>query len=80
MMRIDFDAVRRRLGTPLARRVGVTAGVLVAGAMGLWALPGRSGNVPLPDKAACCTGAVSVGDTMISPAVGGDKDFFEVPS
>ncbi|HSP81693.1 MAG TPA: hypothetical protein VLQ93_24450, partial [Myxococcaceae bacterium] len=48
--------------------------------MGLLALPGISGNVPLPDRAACCTGAVAVGDSMISPSNGGDKDFFEVPS
>ncbi len=79
-MRIDFDAMRRTLGKPLARRVGLAAGVVVAGAVGLLAVPSLSGNVPMPDRAACCTGAVAVGDTMISPAMGGDKDFFEVPS
>ncbi len=79
-MRIDFDAMRRTLSRPWARRVGVAAGVVVAGAVGLLAHPSLSGNVPLPERAACCTGAISVGDTMISPAVGGDKDFFEVPS
>jgi len=79
-MRIDFEAMRRTLSRPWARRVGVAAGVVVAGAVGLLAHPSLSGNVPLPERAACCTGAVSVGDTMISPAVGGDKDFFEVPS
>ncbi|HEX8441576.1 hypothetical protein, partial [Archangium sp.] len=80
MMRIDFDAMRRTLGKPLARRVGLAAGVVIAGAVGLLAVPSLSGNVPMPDRAACCTGAVAVGDTMISPATGGDKDFFEVPS
>ncbi len=79
-MRIDIETMRRTLGKPLARRVGLAAGVVVAGAVGLLALPSRSGNVPLPDTAACCTGAVTVGDTMMSPATGADKDFFEVPS
>jgi type IV pilus assembly protein PilY1 len=46
----------------------------------LLALEGRSGSVPTPDKAACCSSALSIGDSMMSPAVGGDKDFFEVPS
>ncbi|HZH77236.1 MAG TPA: hypothetical protein VEY88_14495 [Archangium sp.] len=80
MMRIDFDAMRRTLGRPWARRGAVAVGVVVAGAVGLLAHPSFSGNVPMPERAACCTGALAVGDTMISPAVGGDKDFFEVPS
>ncbi len=79
-MRIDFDAMRRTLGRPWARRGALAAGVVVAGAVGLLAHPSFSGNVPMPERAACCTGALAVGDTMISPAVGGDKDFFEVPS
>ncbi|HLM43871.1 MAG TPA: hypothetical protein VK458_08375, partial [Myxococcaceae bacterium] len=67
-MRIDFNAVKR------------WAGVLGVGAAGLLALTGRSGSVPLPEKAACCTGAAALGDTMINASGGGDKDFFEVPS
>ncbi|WNG44400.1 hypothetical protein F0U60_09970 [Archangium minus] len=80
MMRINFDTMRHALRRPFIRRVGLAAGVVVAGGVGLLAVESRSGAVPLPDKAACCSSAVAVGDTMISPAVGGDKDFFEVPA
>ncbi|PTL82257.1 hypothetical protein [Vitiosangium sp. GDMCC 1.1324] len=80
MMHIDFDTMRRALRKPFNRRVGLAAGVVVAGAVGLLALESRSGSVPMPDKAACCSSAVAIGDAMMSPAVGGDKDFFEVPS
>ncbi|HEX8823819.1 MAG TPA: hypothetical protein VF794_28120 [Archangium sp.] len=70
-MRIDFDTVRRW------RRLGL----LLAGAgAGLLALPGHSGSVPVPELAACCSGAAALGDTMINASGGGDKDFFEVPS
>ncbi|MGZ3457558.1 MAG: hypothetical protein ACXU86_03535, partial [Archangium sp.] len=70
----------RALRRSFDRRVGVAAGVVVAGAVGLLALESRSSSVPEPAKAACCSSALAVGDSMISPAVGGDKDFFEVPS
>ncbi|PTL76387.1 PilC/PilY family type IV pilus protein [Vitiosangium sp. GDMCC 1.1324] len=79
-MRIDFNAKRHTRERWSNRRVGLAAGLVVAGAVGLLALPGRSGSVPVPEKAACCTGAASLGDTMIHASGGGDKDFFEVPS
>jgi type IV pilus assembly protein PilY1 len=78
-MRIDFDAVGRARTRWFTRRVGLAAGLVVAGAAGLLALPGRSGSVPVPGKAACCTGAAALGDTMINASGGGDKEFFEVP-
>jgi type IV pilus assembly protein PilY1 len=68
-MRIDFDAVGSA-----GRRL------LVVGAVGLLASPGHSGSVPVPGMAACCTGAATLGDTMINASGGGDKEFFEVPS
>ncbi|QRN95708.1 hypothetical protein JRI60_42770 [Archangium violaceum] len=80
MMRIDFDTIRRTLQRPWGRRLGLAAGVVVAGGVGFLALESRSGSVPLPELAACCTGGASMGDSMMSPAVGGDKDFFEIPS
>jgi len=80
MMRIDFDTMRRALRKPLVRGVGVAAGVVVAGAAGLLARESRSGEVDMPPKAACCTSALAIGDAMINPSQGGDKDFFEVPS
>jgi len=80
MMRIDFDTMRRTLRKPLFRGVGVAAGVVVAGAVGLLARDSLSGEVDVPAKAACCTSALAIGDAMINPSQGGDKDFFEVPS
>ncbi|QRK12886.1 hypothetical protein JQX13_24350 [Archangium violaceum] len=80
MMRINFDTMRNALRRPFVRRVSMAAGVVAAGAVGLLAVESRSGAVPKPDKAMCCTSAVAIGDAMISPAVGGDKDFFEVPA
>ncbi len=80
MMRIDFETMRRTLRKPLVRGAGAVAGVVVAGAVGLLAQESRSGVVPKPDKAACCSSALAVGDSMMTPSVGADKDFFEVPS
>ncbi|MFY0564404.1 hypothetical protein ACN28E_11185 [Archangium lansingense] len=80
MMRIDFDTMRRTLRKPLVRGVGAVAGVVVAGAVGLVAQESRSGAVPTPAKAACCSSALAIGDSMMTPSVGADKDFFEVPS
>jgi type IV pilus assembly protein PilY1 len=80
MMRIDFDTMRRTLRKPLVRGVGVAAGVVVAGAVGLLARESRSGDVPKPAMAACCSSALAIGDSMMTPSVGADKDFFEIPS
>ena len=55
-MHIDGDAVGRARKRWFNRRVGLAAGVVVAGAAGLMALPGRSGSVPVLGQAACCTG------------------------
>ena len=50
MMRIDFDAMRRTLGRPWARRGAVAVGVVVAGAVSFWrttsirAHPGATGR------------------------------------
>jgi type IV pilus assembly protein PilY1 len=80
MMRINFDTLRRAWKKSYPRKVALASGVVVVGAAGLAALESRSGSIAEPDKAACCSSAVAVGDAMISPAIGADKDFFEVPS
>ncbi|WP_257452114.1 pilus assembly protein [Archangium lipolyticum] len=78
-MGIDFKAVKQWRRS-FDRRVGLVAGLALVGAAGLLALPGLSGTVPVPEMAACCTGATALGDTMINASGGGDKDFFEAPS
>ncbi|EPX57795.1 hypothetical protein D187_004674 [Cystobacter fuscus DSM 2262] len=80
MMRINFDTLRRAWKQSFSRRMGLASGVVVVGAAGLAAMESRSGSIDTPAKAACCSSAVAVGDAMISPAIGADKDFFEVPS
>ncbi len=62
------------------RRRGLALGLVLAGVLGLLAGPSRSGEVPVPGEAACCTSATAVGDAMIHTPTGGDKDFFAVPS
>src|SRR5690242_21901196 len=80
MMRINFDTLRRAWKPAFSRKVALASGVVVVGAVGLAAMESRSGLIGTPDPAACCTSAVATGDAMISPAIGADKDFFEVPS
>ena len=64
MMRIDFDKLRHSLRKMLTPRGALAAGVVVSGAVGLVALESRSGAVPEPAKAACCSSAVTIGDSM----------------
>ncbi|WNG14526.1 hypothetical protein [Cystobacter fuscus] len=80
MMRINFDTLRRAWKHSFSRRMALASGVVVVGAAGLAAMESRSGSIDTPPKGACCSSAVAVGDTMISPAIGADKDFFEIPS
>ncbi|OJH42137.1 hypothetical protein [Cystobacter ferrugineus] len=80
MMRINFDTLRRAWKSSFSRKVALASGAVVVGATGLAALESRSGLLGTPADAACCTGAVATGDSMISPPQGADKDFFELPS
>lgn len=79
-MRINFDTLRRVWTHSFPRKVALASGVVVVGAAGLAAMESYSGLLGTPDPAACCTGAVATGESMLSPAIGADKDFFEVPS
>ena len=80
MMRINFDTLRRAWKHPFARKMALASGVVVVGAAGLAAMESRSVLLYKPPPAACCTSAISTGESAISPAIGADKDFFEVPS
>ena len=78
MMRINIDTLRRALRSPFQRKLALASGLVVGGAVGLFALDSQSGSLELPSKAACCSGALAVGDAKISPPEGADKEFFEV--
>jgi type IV pilus assembly protein PilY1 len=77
---LRFNAATHTLRRLSGHRVGLLVGLVTAGAVGLLAGPGLSGEVPVPGEAACCTSATVVGDAMIHTPTGGDKDFFAVPS
>ncbi|HZI14855.1 MAG TPA: hypothetical protein VE153_31085 [Myxococcus sp.] len=62
-----------RLSTSLRRRTAVLAGAAVLFTAGL----ALSGVMAPPPLAACCTAPLAMGDAMLQPASGGDKDFFE---
>jgi type IV pilus assembly protein PilY1 len=78
MKRSDVvGALVRPLWRVLRSREGLSVVGLVVVSLGLLATTGHSGPVPVPDRAACCTGATALGDAMIHTPTGGDKDFFE---
>ena len=60
-------ALRRR---PFLAGLGACAVLLTAGLA-------LSGAIPTPPRAACCTGPLAVGDSMVNTSSGADKDFFE---
>lgn len=61
----------------VSRRRAALAGVVAGAAVLLTTGLAVSGAVTPPPRAACCTGPVAMGDAMLQPPSGADKDFFE---